>query len=135
MNITTNIFHGDGVKRIVTLVPIAIKSKNFLIERGVISEGDFNLMVTKVPDHLLANVSELVHCGGARPHCRDVQGTLVRIVGGREQRQIVPNLFHDIGAAAEGSPAFGINDNIADIIAERLVQGRGFSVEYADFHE
>jgi hypothetical protein len=135
MNITTNIFHRYGIKRIVTLVPITIKSKNFLIERRVISESNLNLIVTKVPDHLLADISELVHCGGARPHCRDVQRTLVRIVGGREQRQIVPNLFHDIGTAAEGRPVLGINHNITNIIAERLVQGSGFSVEYTDFHE
>ena len=72
MYITTNIFNRDGIKRIVALVPIAIKGKNLFIKRRIISESKFDFIILKVSNHLLADITELIKNSSAGAHRGDI---------------------------------------------------------------
>jgi hypothetical protein len=134
MGITTDIMNLDVIKGVRTLIPVTVESENLIVKGRVISICVTDFVLFNVSVHLAADITEFVHDGSTGAHCGNVQRALFSIIGRLEERQIVPYLLYNIRAGAEGRPVLSINDDIADIIAEGLVEGRGFSIEYTDFH-
>ena len=122
------------VKRIIALVPIAVKGKYFLVKRGIEGEGDRNLVIIKITNHLLADITKLIHRRLARLHSVDIQRALVSVIGRAKQRKIVPNLLYDIGTLNKNFPTVSVKNDITDIITERFVKGSCFGIKYADIH-
>lgn len=129
-----NIVNRDFIERIDALEPVAVELKHSLVKGGVVSVGADDRVGFEVTAHLRADIAELVKSGEMRAHGENIERALVGVVSSLKQRQVMPNLLDDKLTAQEMVAGFGVDDNIADIVTKRLVEGSGFGVKNTDVH-
>src|SRR5574344_599659 len=67
-------------------------------------------------------------------HSGNIQGAFATIVGGIKQGEIVPNLLYNKITLNKGYAAFGVYDNITDIITKRFIYRGSFRVKDTYVH-
>ena len=71
--------------------------------------------------HLPHDVAPLVHHSSLATHRGYIDGTLLSVVGGGEQGDVVPNLLNHEVAANQRFAGFGIQHRVAHVVAEGLL--------------
>jgi hypothetical protein len=125
----------DGIKRIDTLEPIAIKLEHTHIKVGIVGEGVVDFVLLDISVHRLGNVAEVVHHTSATFEAAHIQLSLGGVIGGYEKHRIMPNLLNNIILFADDLCGVGVVNHITDIISKRLFEVCGFGVKDHNVHK
>ena len=134
VGISSYIINRDIVKGIYGLEPVTIKIENFFVKSAVVGKSALDIKKSEKSAHILGDISPLFKADFLGSHAIYINGALVRIVGGRKQFRIVPNLLDTKFSFMQDFSRFGVVEDKADIITKRLFQTGGFGVKHANFH-
>ena len=128
-----NIVDRNIVEGIAAMVPITVEGYDFIIKWAIVCIGRDNVEGLEVLYHLPHDIAILIHDGEVLAHFVDILWTLVGIVGGGEQRNIMPCLFAYERTFSKPRSCAGVKNDITNVIKERLFSYAGrFSIEYHD---